>query len=50
LVYRICLTEKGRDLEKELCSVAAQVTEKFLSSISAEEQTALRATLKKLRQ
>lgn len=48
--YRICLTEKGRELEMELCAIAAQVTEKFLSPLSVEEQTALRATLKKLRQ
>ncbi|MBT1075441.1 MarR family winged helix-turn-helix transcriptional regulator [Geobacter grbiciae] len=48
--YRICLTEKGRNLETELCAIAVQVTEKFLSPLTAEERTALRATLKKLRQ
>ncbi|MRR36635.1 MarR family transcriptional regulator [bacterium] len=48
--YRICLTEKGRELEVELCAIAARVTEKFLAPLSVEEQTALRSTLKKLRQ
>ncbi|GLI36626.1 MarR family transcriptional regulator [Geobacter hydrogenophilus] len=48
--YRICLTERGRELEKELCGLAARVTEKFLSPLTAEEQTVLRSTLKKLRQ
>ena len=48
--YRICLTDKGRGLERELCAIAARVTEKFLAPLDAEEQTALRATLKKLRQ
>lgn len=47
--YRICLTDKGRDLEKELCALAGQVTEQFLSPLSAEERTALRETLKKMR-
>lgn len=48
--YRICLTDKGRGLEKELCAIAGDVTEKFLVPLSVEEQTALREALKKLRQ
>ena len=47
--YRICLTDKGRNLEQELCALAGQVTEIFLSPLSAEERTALRETLKKMR-
>lgn len=48
--HRICLTEKGRGLEEELCAIASGVTEKFLVPLGVEERTALRAALKKLRQ
>jgi len=48
--YRICLTKRGKELEPELCAISAQVTEKFLSPISIEEQSILRSTLNKLRQ
>ncbi|RNC67643.1 MAG: MarR family transcriptional regulator [Desulfuromonadales bacterium] len=47
--YRICLTDRGTDLEKELCAIAAGVTQKFLAPITPEEQTVLRTILKKLR-
>lgn len=48
--HRICLTEKGRGLEQELCAIAGQVTEKFLAPLGVEERDTLRETLKKLRQ
>jgi len=48
--HRICLTEKGRGLEKELCTIAGEVTEKFLAPLGVEERTTLRETLRKLRQ
>ncbi|WP_298437716.1 MarR family transcriptional regulator [Geobacter sp.] len=47
--HRICLTERGKELERELCALAGQVTEKFLTPLTGAEKQALLAILKKLR-
>ena len=47
--YRICLTERGKSLEDELCPLAREVRERFLTGLSPDEQETLRALLKKLR-
>ena len=47
--HRICLTERGKELEAELCTIAAQVTQRFLAPLTAAEQDSLRSILKKLR-
>ncbi len=47
--YRICLTDRGKSLEKELCKLAHTVQEKFIAQISREERVTLLQLLKKLR-
>lgn len=47
--YRICLTERGKSLENELCPLAREVRGRFLTGLSPDEQETLRALLKKLR-
>jgi DNA-binding MarR family transcriptional regulator len=47
--YRICLTARGKSLEKELCEIARSVQEKFIAAITHEERDTLRQLLKKLR-
>ncbi|BDV43121.1 MarR family transcriptional regulator [Geotalea uraniireducens] len=48
--YRICLTDRGKSLESELCAIALDVTELYLAPLSADEQGNLRTILKKIRQ
>ena len=47
--YRICLTERGKSIENELCPLAREVRERFLAVLSPDEQETLWALLKKLR-
>jgi len=47
--YRICLTERGKSLEDELCPLAREVRERFLARLTQDEQQTLRALLEKLR-
>lgn len=47
--YRICLTNRGKSLEKELCEIAHSVQEKFIAGITHEERDTLLQLLKKLR-
>ncbi len=47
--YRICLTARGKSLEKELCEIARSVQEKFIAVITHEERDTLLQLLKKLR-
>ncbi|AJE03414.1 MarR family winged helix-turn-helix transcriptional regulator [Geobacter pickeringii] len=47
--HRICLTPRGVALERELCAIAGQVTEKFFAPLSEVEKKSLFAILKKLR-
>lgn len=47
--YRICLTDRGKLLENELCIIAGAVTERYLGALSLDERNQLRNTLKKLR-
>ena len=47
--YRICLTERGKSLEDELCPLARQVRERFLARLTPDEQETLRGLLEKLR-
>lgn len=47
--YRICLTNRGKELENELCATAAKVLAGFLAPLSEEEQTNLCHLLKKIR-
>lgn len=47
--YRICLSERGKELEGELCAIAARVTGRFLAPLSADERETLRTILRKLR-
>jgi len=47
--YRICLTDRGKGLENELCAIARGVTERYLGALPMEERDKLRDILKKLR-
>ena len=47
--YRICLTDKGKGLEQELCAIARTVTNRFVARLSAVEHETLRILLEKLR-
>lgn len=47
--YRICLTERGKELEGELCDIALRVSARYLAPLTDEEQDTLRVILKKLR-
>ncbi len=47
--YRICLTDRGKSLEKELCELARTVQERFIARISHEERATLLQLLQKLR-
>ena len=47
--YRICLTERGKELEVELCTIAARVTGRSLAPLTADEHETLRVVLRKLR-
>lgn len=47
--YRICLTDRGKCLENELCIIAGKAAERFLGALSIEDRDQLRIILKKLR-
>jgi DNA-binding MarR family transcriptional regulator len=47
--YRICLTERAKTLEDELCPLAREVRERFLARLTQDEQQTLRSLLEKLR-
>ena len=47
--YRVCLTDKGRGLEYELCRIAGEVTAAFTDKLTAKEIESLKKTLNKLR-
>jgi DNA-binding MarR family transcriptional regulator len=47
--YRICLSERGKSLETELCPLAREVRERFLARLTLDEQETLRSLLEKLR-
>jgi DNA-binding MarR family transcriptional regulator len=47
--YRICLTEKGRALETELCRLAVVVTAKLTEPLTAGEKNELARLLDKIR-
>lgn len=47
--YRICLTERGKMLEDELCALATEVTRRYLSPLTPGEQDTFRTILKKIR-
>jgi DNA-binding MarR family transcriptional regulator len=47
--YNICLTERGRSLEDELCAIAVDVTSAFTKNVSAAEAAALKKILNKIR-
>lgn len=47
--YRICLTERGKSLEEDLCPLAREVRERFLAQLTPNEQETLRVLLGKLR-
>lgn len=47
--WRICLTQKGRGLEDELCSIATEVTGLLTSKLSERETRELKKILSKIR-
>ncbi len=47
--HRICLTARGKSLEKELCAIAVTVLDRFTSPLTTEECDTLRALLIKMR-
>jgi DNA-binding MarR family transcriptional regulator len=47
--YRICLTARGKGLEKELCAIADSVLERFTAPLTPEECDTLRSLLIKMR-
>lgn len=47
--YRICLTQRGMTLERELCATAAEVLALFLAPLSEDEQNSLHHLLEKIR-
>jgi DNA-binding MarR family transcriptional regulator len=47
--WRICLTEKGRALEDELSSIAAEVTGRLTSKLGEREVRELKKILSKIR-
>ncbi|HZV80596.1 MAG TPA: MarR family transcriptional regulator, partial [Geobacteraceae bacterium] len=47
--YLICLTEAGRDLEKELTPLGEELQQRILAPLSGDEQEALVTILQKLR-
>ncbi len=47
--YRVCLTDKGKTLETELCKLAEVATTGLTERLTSEEVEALRGLLEKLR-
>jgi MarR family transcriptional regulator, lower aerobic nicotinate degradation pathway regulator len=47
--YRICLTEKGKDLELELAPIAAKAHQNFIAKLDEQEVETLKALLEKIR-
>ena len=47
--YRIILTERGKELQPELCHLASKIRDQFTSPLSPDECANLRGLLEKLR-
>lgn len=47
--YRICLTEKGKELQPELTPLAASAHEKFVAKLDPQEVEILKSLLEKIR-
>lgn len=47
--YRICLTEKGRSLEQELCLLASEVTSRLTKPLTSKEISELARLLDRIR-
>jgi len=47
--YRICLTEKGKALQRTLLPIAAAAQEKFIAKLDPQEVETLRSLLEKIR-
>ncbi len=47
--YRICLTDKGKGIEDELCTIACKARDRFIARLSEQEHETVRELLGKLR-
>ena len=47
--HHICLTEKGKGLEDELCALATTARDRFVAGLSEQEHDSLQKLLEKLR-
>jgi MarR family transcriptional regulator, lower aerobic nicotinate degradation pathway regulator len=47
--YRICLTDKGKQMERELAPLAVRTQEKFTSKLDPQEVETLKSLLEKIR-
>jgi MarR family transcriptional regulator, lower aerobic nicotinate degradation pathway regulator len=47
--YRICLTEKGKQMERDLAPLAMKTQEKFTSKLTPQELETLKSLLEKIR-